>query len=144
MNSAIPNRWRGVRRSGAALIAVLIALTVATVLFGTLLRSSAQERAAVRRHQHALQAEYLAEGGIELAAARLAADNQYAGETWQVAAGQFGGKEAGRVEIRVEPVEGQPHKRVVQITADYPDDPLRRARESKQITLDVTRLKAAP
>ncbi len=82
-----------------------------------------------------LQAQWLAEAALERAAARLAKDSKYAGETWTVSAGEFVGRQGGAVKIRVGPDAGHPGRRVVRVEAYYPDDPVHRGRWEKQVTM---------
>ena len=111
------------RRSppGIVLVAVLVALTVASVVFGSLLAAGTQQRRYLRQQQTRLQATVLAESGVERAAARLVSDAEYAGETWRVPAEEIGGKHAGRVEILVEDLPDQPQRRRVRVVARYPE-----------------------
>jgi hypothetical protein len=89
-----------------------------------------------------IQAGWLAESGVQRAEARLAADAHYRGETWKISAADFGNESAvddGLVTIRVEPVAGKPDRRAVHVEADFPFDPVQRARETRD-----TIIKAGP
>ena len=130
--------------AGAVLIAVLVALTVATIIFGTLLKTAAAERAVVRRQQLAMQAEYLAQAALDRAVSRLSVDADYAGETWNLTAAQVGGKNPAAVNIEVESIANEAHRRRVRATADYPPDPVRRARHSRERVIELSRQEALP
>jgi hypothetical protein len=84
-----------------------------------------------------VQAAWLAESGLERAAWRLAAEADYAGETWALSADQLAAADPAVVQIRVETMPEQPHRRVVHVQADYPDHPQHRARESKQAVVEL-------
>jgi type II secretory pathway component PulK len=55
-----------------------------------------------RRYHDELQAAWLAESALDRAAARLADDGKYEGETWQPVVAGESEEEAGSVEIAVE------------------------------------------
>ena len=68
-------------RRGAALVWALVVLAATSAGSAAVtVRLVADRRAAVAR-EHAAQAEWLARGGCELAAAKLRANPSYAGET---------------------------------------------------------------
>ena len=128
---------RRASRRGAVLIAALVCVAVAAVVF-----MSAPKMASAQRHPMGnglwqLQAAWLAESGLERAAERLAAKPDFTGETWNVAPEQLGGSYAAVVRIRVEPVRDQSKSRLVRVEADYPDHPHDRARESRETILRV-------
>jgi hypothetical protein len=83
------------------------------------------------------QAEWLAESGIERAAARLADSGDYTGETWEVSPEQLGQGTTGVVTIEVERVDVQPNLRQVRVRADYLRDGVRSARQSKETEVQI-------
>jgi hypothetical protein len=93
-------------------------------------------RNAQQTQHWGVQAQWLAEAGLERAAARLAGQPGYSGETWTIPAGQLGGNVGAVVRIRVESVARPPARRRVAVEADYPDDPLHRSRCTKEIVLE--------
>ncbi len=121
-------------RRGMLAIAVLVCLIVLTMIAGALLRVEAARREEVRSQGRRLQAEWLAEAGIQRALARLAADPAYTGETWNVAARDLGAADAATVAIAVERPPDDPKVRTIRVRADYPRDPPRRARCTRQTT----------
>ena len=88
-----------------------------------------------------MQAQWLAEAGVERAVARLAANADYAGETWNIPAEELAGGEAAVVRIHAETIADQPDRRAIHVEADYPDDPQHRCRKIKQIVADIVRAK---
>ena len=52
------------------------------MICGGLLRLVGSQRVLIRSEERTLQAEWLAESGVERAVARLAGDTSYRGETW--------------------------------------------------------------
>jgi type II secretory pathway component PulK len=83
-------------RRGIMVLAVLFSLTVLAMLTVVWLRLIAAERQYLKQQLGAQQAELLALSALDRAEARLAADADYAGETWTPEASSLGpGAEAG-------------------------------------------------
>lgn len=125
------SRARPASRRGAVLFAALLALGIVLMLAAVLARASlAQHRQSLRRQQE-LQALWLAESAAERAAARLAADASYQGETWRPASSDDAG--AGEASIRIEPTEDGGRR--IAIEARFPADPVWGVVARKQIRL---------
>jgi type II secretory pathway component PulK len=124
------------RRGGAVLVVILACLAMATAISVVVVRQIAAERRTVLTYEHGLQALWLAEGGIERAVARLAADPKYAGETWAVPAGELAADDGAVVRIQVEAVAGRPEQRSVRSEADYGGAGEFHYRKVKQILVD--------
>lgn len=131
-----PRRRRQTRR-GAVLIAALVCVAVAAVVFMSALKIASSQRQRMETELWQLQAVWLAESGLDRAAERLAAKPDFSGETWSIPAEQLGGSYAAVVRIRVESVRDQPNSRLVRVEADYPDHPQDRARESRETIVHV-------
>jgi Tfp pilus assembly protein PilV len=116
------------RRSGMAVLIVLVILLVFGVAMSLAMQTNLAARAEARRAAARLQAEYLATAGLELAQSRLNGDADYAGETWQVPAEEIGGSDRAEVRIEIASVAEQPEQRRVTVLAVYPldDDVARR------------------
>ena len=127
-------------RQGAALIFAMIALLLASVIGAALLKTALTQRRQARREQNRAQSEWLAESGAERAAALLARNAGYKGETWNVAATELGGHLSGRVVITVTPVPSDSNKRRINVTADFPADTPQRSRTSQTIEVDLKQL----
>lgn len=130
------SRMRNSRR-GMIAVAVLVCLMVATMIGAGLLKLVRTQQATIRGEERRLQADWLAESGLERAGARLAADPDYRGETWDLRAVDLGGDDPGRVTIAVAPQPDDPRRRLVTVQADYPTDPGRRARSQKQLVMEI-------
>jgi type II secretory pathway component PulK len=115
-------------RPGAVLLVVLICLAVSSLIFGLVLRTGLTERRLVRAQERQIQAALLAESGLERAAARLAADRDYQGETWTISADQLGGFDA---QVRISIETRTDRTRTVTAQADYPAEVADRARETR-------------
>jgi hypothetical protein len=127
------------RRNGMIAVAVLMALMVVAMLLTILIRSAILHRVALAKAERRLQAEMLAESGVERAAAKLSASGDYSGETWEIKASELGRRDDASVVILVERVDGRPDRRRVDVQADYPRPVERRARVSKTILIDLKR-----
>jgi hypothetical protein len=124
------------RRRGAVLIVVLVCFAVAATLFAVIARQSIAIRDLGDRQLWTVQAQWIAEAAVERAAARLSANANYSGDTWTIPAAELSGRQGGVARIHVEAVAGRPDRRLVRVEADYPDDPVHRARWKTQITID--------
>ncbi len=125
----------GCRRRGAAIVVVLAGLAAATVMFVAATKLMLVQQKTIELRSRQVQAGWLAESGVQRAAARLAADANYRGETWQISPADLNGRDGGTVAIRVTPLPDKPDRRAVHIDADYPADPQDRARETRDITI---------
>ena len=123
-------------RRGAVLVIVLACIAVASVLFMSLARAVSTERGSTRKQVWRLQAAWLAESGLQRAAARLADDADYAGETWNLTAEQLGLSDAAVVEIEVVETD-TPNRRTVRVRADYPNHPQHRCRHAKSVDVGL-------
>lgn len=68
------------KRRGAALMGVVIAIAVLTVLMAAVTWQNVTNRKLVQRRQHQLQCSWLSQSGVETAVARLLKDPAYKGE----------------------------------------------------------------
>ena len=141
-HSSFPNRAQGNdRRRGAFTVVVLICLLLSAMLLASLLKLALLQDGQSACIQMRLQAGWLADSGLERAAARLAADPAYAGETWTIDADRLGGPDAAVVVIRVERNESQTQRRLVVIEAVYPAEGTQQARLTRQTTITLAQEK---
>lgn len=123
-------------RRGAVLVAVMICLLLISLLTASLVANVAAQRRQLRQEEQNLQAEWLAESALELAAARLAGEAAYAGETWNVAAEDLGGAQAATVTIRVG--RGiRPRDCTVTAQVEYPAGSRTAVRRTKHLTVTL-------
>jgi flagellin-like protein len=133
------------RRKGLTSVVVLVLLVVLTIIAGALLRLSSIQRDRLRAAERRLQAEWLAQAGLDRALFKLASDSKYAGETWELSPADLAIDETKRpangpaavVSIKVESSQPQGEK-LIEVVADYPPDPASRTRHSMKhrVTLD--------
>jgi hypothetical protein len=124
------------RHRGLTAVAVLICLIIITMIAGAVLKVGLAQRDQVRSQERRLQAEWLAEAGIQRALARVAVEPGYPGETWEISARDLDSADTALVTIIVEPAPDDPKRPRIRAWADYPRDPPRRARHSKQIVIE--------
>jgi cell division protein FtsN len=125
-------------RRGAILILAIVCVAVTMSIMVLLVRFAMLHHAAQKNQHRAAQANWLAHSALDRAAARLAIDPSYTGETWKIPAEEFlASEQAALVRIAVKPVAERPERRTVDVAADYPDAPRHRVRRSKQITIAI-------
>jgi type II secretory pathway component PulK len=125
-------------RRGVGLMIALVCLAVVASALGWLLRAAIAERRALERAQWRRQAGWLAQSGLDRAAARLARNRSFRGETWTIPAAALRGSQGGRVTIEVQTPAGRPGVRQVRVTAFYPDRPYDRAQSSRRALLSLS------
>ncbi len=128
-------RQTGPKRGGFLLLSALVCMALVIAMGGLMTRmmvvNSQYDRAQLRR----MQCQWLVDSGIERAAARLAADAEFTGETWRIEPEQLDGRNGAVVRIAVTP-EAEPSAwRAVSVQADYPADPPARVRYSRTVRL---------
>ena len=119
------------------MIVVLLGLFVATTIFLSVLKLIAVQRQSVELQARQIQAGWLAESAVQRAFARLSAEASYRGETWNISAQDIGGRDAAAIAIRVDDVPGKTDRRTIHVEADYPDDPLQRARQTRNVNVRI-------
>ncbi len=142
------NAPRPVPRKGLTVVAVIVCLVVLLMLAGVLLKVAATRRLVARELERKAQADWLAESGIGRALGRLAVDQAYKGETWNLTAADLDrpgsardAKPAASVAIKVEPSGDQ--SRTITVRADFPPNPPDRVRRTRRLELDLKSLKGA-
>lgn len=124
-------------RRGAVLAALLICLLLVMLVSAALVRGLVVQHRLVRSESQRLQAIWLAESAVDRAIVKLRSDAGYAGETWAVSFGEPADKPGGVAVIRVEAVEGAAEQRTITIEARWPDDPVFRVLEQRQLIVDL-------
>ncbi len=126
-------------RRGAVVLFAIIALLLTSIIGGSLLKTALAQRRFALRDQTRLQSIWLAESGVERAAAMLSRDSNYTGETWSLPASDIGGNKAAEVIINIETVDDVPNRRRVTVIADYPQNLPQRSRTRTVNTVDLNR-----
>lgn len=134
---AFGSRSRGGSRRGAAIIYVLVVLTICGLLVSLLAQHLFLEQRVLQGAARAAQARWLAEAGIARARARHAAEAGYMGETWQIAAGEMPGSQAATVTIVLQnDPSSTTAKSSIEVVAQYPSGSDHRATYRKQVPLE--------
>jgi Tfp pilus assembly protein PilV len=132
-----PYRSRKEPSRGFALLMILVCLMIASAMLASIFKSTIAMQRFTQSREWRIQAEWLVESGVERAAAKLAENTQYQGETWLLSADQLGGDNEALVFIEVTADPGQPRRRLVSVRADYPNHPLHRASLNKQVPVQL-------
>ena len=124
------------RRSGAFMIVAMICLLLTTALLGTLLKMAVLGLRQAHVDASGLQADWLAESALDRAAAKLAKDAAYAGETWSIPAEDLDGLHTGRVVISIKPPSGNLAE--VEVAAQYPAEGAFSVKRTKRLLVALT------
>lgn len=107
------------------------------MLLASLLKLALLHDGQLGHVQLRLQTAWLLESGLERAAARLAVDRNYTGETWTINADRLGGPDAAAIVIRVESDQSQSDRRQVVVEAACPVEGAQQARLTRQTTVTL-------
>jgi hypothetical protein len=118
------------------LVVVLICFALAAAMFVLVARQAIFSHQIAETQVWTIQAQWVAEAALERTAARLAANADYAGETWDIPAAELSGDHDAVAKIRVEKVADHPNRRLVRVEADYPVAPVHRSRWTAQVVID--------
>jgi Tfp pilus assembly protein PilX len=116
------------RRSGIALLVVLVALGIVSSIAITLIRLAVMHHRQAQQETSLSQSRWLAESACDRTAAQLKADAKFNGATWSIPAQELDGRHSAQVTIQVKPIENAPQAREVTVVADYPTNSPRRIR----------------
>ncbi|MDY0167023.1 MAG: hypothetical protein RBS80_10795 [Thermoguttaceae bacterium] len=115
----------------SALVCVALVVAMAGMITRTIVVNAQYDRTQLRR----MQCQWLADSGIERAAARLADEPGFTGETWHIEPEQLDGRNAAVVRIAVTPNPEKPAQWTVHVQADYPADLHTRVRQTQIVHL---------
>lgn len=113
-----------VRRRGGALLIVIIALAVASMIGATLLQMAFTQRRQQQHDRLRTQASWLAEAGVQRGLQRARTESEYRGETWTLDVPGRNGSQTAEVQITL--TEDTP--RTITAVATYPTTTPFRAR----------------
>ena len=118
-------------RRGVALLFAVACLSLLVIVFGSMFRLGFAERGQARREERRVRALWLAESGLEKTWAKLSANQEYRGETWELSAETLGGPDSASVLVTVEPIGDQYR---VTSRADVPRVGSSRVRQTRTAT----------
>ncbi len=107
-------------RRAMLVVSILACMTLVMLLMAGWLKIVALERQQLRGQQNRMQAEYLVNSALSRAAARLAADPSYDGETLSINAESLAASAPATLTIRVETAGDDPRARLVTASAQVP------------------------
>ena len=116
------------RRSGIALLVVLVALAIVSTIGMLLLRMALMHHRQAQRETFIAQSRWLAESAFDQTGRRLKADAKSEGFTWSVPAKELDGQHAANMVVEIRPVKDAPQRREVTIVADFPVNAPQRSR----------------
>jgi hypothetical protein len=117
-------------RSGLMIVAALVCLLVVTSIVGSMLKGALRARRELHTERDRRQTELLIDAGADRAVARLAAELDFRGDTWEILSTAIVGRGGGRVTTEISLSTDQQFRRV-RVVAEYPlggDFPIRRSR----------------
>ena len=128
------------RRRGLAIAPAMICIVLVLLVCAGLMRQTSTLRRESKAKQERMQSVWLLESGLSRAAAKLAADRKYAGETWEIKAEELGLAYPGTVRIEVKPSgdAANSNQVKVRVEADYPrGDLVERHRSSQTLLINL-------
>ena len=122
------------RRRGAVIVAALVCLLIVVALIGAMLQGSLRARRQLPVQRDLRQCELLLDAGLERAAYRLAREDDYRGETWQLPADEAASLDEGQITIAASrDSAAQPWQ--LHVVAEYPLGSEHSIRRSRTITI---------
>ena len=106
-------------REGAVLVAALVCLLVVMALLAAMLQGGLRARRTLRVERDVRQTELLLHAGCDRAAFRLAGEQGYQGETWNLPAAAIVDRGDGRVTIEVTSAK-EDGTQMAKVVAEYP------------------------
>jgi type II secretory pathway component PulK len=123
------------KNRGFVTVAALVCLGLAGAIFVSLLQRLNTQRRDVDRLQRTVQARWLAESGLQRAAAQLADDAGYSGETWIIPADKLDGRQTAQVTIAVPGSAEEMSEHSIEVSALFPDSKVTGVRVNRRVEL---------
>ncbi|MCY2965285.1 MAG: hypothetical protein NT069_16910 [Planctomycetota bacterium] len=120
------------------LVVVMVCVAVLSMLTITLVRSVIHSDRQLKLEERTVQADWLAQGGLDRAAARLTTSPDYQGEIWEIAEGEGGLDGAARIEITIAPLADLPEQREATVFVTFPANTEQTNRRSRTARLPAT------
>ena len=127
-------------RHAAVLVAALVCLLIALSIATTMIAETLARRAQLPVEARARQADLLVQAGHGRAAARLALDADYSGESWTPELGATAATVTATVEISVEAIEDRATQ--VTVVVVYPEGDAKAIRRSRVFSFTSANLSA--
>lgn len=104
MSNRVPQRAQD--RRAVILICVLVCLAISLALVMSCTQRALRAHREMRALRQQRQTEFLLEAGVQRAAQRLQANEDFTGETWELSTETIPGYQSAQVEINVSPFDG--------------------------------------
>ncbi len=123
-------------RGGSVVVVVLVCLMALAMIGAASLRVALDERRVIRAEEARLQAEWLMRSGLERAVFRMAEEDSYKGETWEIPAEAAAGRASAVVRIIVAEDDAGRDRRPVSVRADLASGSSQRVRRSGSLVVE--------
>jgi Tfp pilus assembly protein PilX len=107
-------------RRGAVMVFALMALLVASLMIGSLLKTAGMSHRQLKKDEHRLQASFLADAGCERARMLLQTQPDFSSGEWSIPPEQLAPDRSAKVLMTVSTDLNQPDQRIVTAVAQYP------------------------
>lgn len=134
-----PARFNRRSPRGTIAVLVLVAMVTAVLVAMAALHRTGRQYELNKIHAYENQAAAIAESALDLARTRLAADPDYSGETWQIAADQIPLDEPAQVTIAVTQADS-PNRRQIDIQVTLGREPPRQVSQQLRTQLSEPQL----
>ena len=134
-SSARQNRSPDHSARGAAMVFALIALLIASMIIGSLMRTASRSHRQLKRDEYRLQASFLADAGCDRAQLLLQQNPDFQSGEWQIPAGRLAPGRAAIVQMSVTTDPDHPEERIIAAVARYPIDHRDLVRITRQIRI---------
>ncbi|MDF1744711.1 MAG: hypothetical protein P1V19_13530 [Gimesia sp.] len=116
------------KRGGSVVLIPMICLILALAIIGELLQQTSIELKQLKKGQHHLQANWLADAAAQRAVEKLSQQQKYAGETWKIQPAEIGGTFPGEVIIEIVRTNPNSKSLTIRTLASYPANAIERVR----------------
>lgn len=107
-------------RRGTAMVFALMALLLASLMIGSLMRTVSMSHRQLKREEFRLQANLLADAGCSRAISRLRADPDFTSEIWNIPAGSLSADRAATVKLSVATKKDTQPTQLITAIVEYP------------------------
>jgi hypothetical protein len=136
-NSTSGCRCPAPHRRGAVLAAALVEFVVASAILFAVLQNVVRHHRQLMTGRQQIQAQWLAQAGIDRAIAQLRKSPDYRGETWRIPPDELDGNSQAQVEIHLDSFADHPADLHLTVVADYPADSIHTSRQTRESTIHL-------
>lgn len=122
-------------RRGAVMVFALIALLVASMMIGSLLKTAGMSHRQLKKDENRLQASLLADAGCDRVRMRLQTQPDFTSGEWDISAEHFSSGRSAKVQMTVTSDPQKPDQRVITAVAHFPFGQPDAVRITRQISI---------